>query len=500
MSDWSFAELLAATGGQARNAPGADLRARGVGIDSRTVERNQVFLCLRGDRTDGHEYIAPALEAGAAVLVVEAGRAELIPPGVPAVLVADGLRALQDLARYHRGRLKTRVLGVTGSNGKTSTKEMLAGMAGAMLGADKVFATAGNLNNHIGLPLSVLAIDARIELAVLEMGMNHAGEIELLSRIARPHQTLITSVSGAHREFFASVEDIARAKLEILAGMEAGGTLVYHLYSPGGELALDLVREAGGPRGWKLVFFGGWPDDNRRRQVWPFVSETLDALLWDDRLSMMERLRIDRSGIEFVWQGGRVHCPHYFSYEMAENLLGALALLEATGLFFPDQLHQSAAQARPRTERRFQVLPGASGRNIALLVDDSYNANPDSFIASLRSLRELAPEGRLAVFAGEMAELGAEAEDGHRRVGRAAGELGYELLVACGSNMAAVLETGFQETTRKGRAIRVSAAQELSGRLTEILASGRFDGALVKGSRSARMDLVSDALREQELV
>ena len=503
MSRWTFEELMRATEGEAlRGAPGGEAWS-GVSIDSRTVSSGQVFLCLRGDRTDGHEYIDAALAAGAGALIVERGapRVGALPEGARFVVaVDDGLVALQNLARFHRARLtNTLILGVTGSNGKTSTKEMLVTMAGHLLGPEKVFATPGNLNNHIGLPLSVLGIDTTTELAVLGMGMNHAGEIALLSNIARPHHALITSVSGAHREFFDTVEDIARAKLEITVGLENEGTVVFHLYSPGGELALDLIRRRRSPRHGhrlKLVFFGGWPDSGGSMKPWPFVSESLDSLLWDNRLSMIEHVQITKDGLRFGWQGTHVECPAYFTFEMAENLLGALTLLEATGRFFPDQLREAAAHARPLTGRRFEVVQGRSDGRVGLLVDDSYNANPAAFIASLRALRELLPSGRLAVFAGEMAELGDSARADHRQVGEFAAAQGYDLFVGCGVDHARSMQEAFAARSTKGRSLVKGSASALVDTLFDVLGDGHYDGVLVKGSRSARMDLVSDALRE----
>ncbi len=501
VSHWTLEELKTGSGGEILRPAATERPIVGIAIDSRTMRAGQAFLCLRGDRTDGHQYIAAAVQAGASAIIVERGA------GVDTALcgdrgiiaVEDGLTALQNLARFHRGRLTgTTILGVTGSNGKTSTKEMLFGMAGALVGPEKVFATQGNLNNHIGLPLSVLAIDESCEIAILELGMNHPGEIETLTRIARPHHALITSVSGAHQAYFAAVEDIARAKLEILEGLEKNGTLVFHLYSPGGDLALDLVRKriaSARDNVCRVVFFGGWPDDRGGSiKPWPFVYESLDGLLWDDRLSMMERVQIGSAGIAFVWQGGQVSCANYFSFEMAENLLGALTLLEATGRFFPDQLRSAACAARPLTPGRFQLIPGGSGA-VALLVDDSYNANPDSFMAALRALRELRPAGTLGVLAGEMAELGAEALKGHRAVGAFAAAQGYALFAVSGGELAGEMLTAFQKGNRSGRGWHCADVTTMVSRLGEILNGQKLDGLLVKGSRSARMDQICQALR-----
>ncbi len=481
MSPWNQADLALALGVTPLHAEDPNWRATGVAIDSRTIQPGQIFVCVRGDRTDGHRYIAQAMQAGAAGLIVEesallAGGLELPEPGRTTVFsVPDGLVALQDLARFHRERMSaTRFYGITGSNGKTSAKEMAHGMLAELHGADRVGATRGNLNNHFGVPLTLLGFRGDEAAVVVEMGMNHAGEIELLSDLARPHLALITSIAEVHIEFFENIQGIARAKLEILAGMD-GGTLVYPADAVLADVAAALARE----RNVEIVYNGFAPGE----------------------------VSVDPAhGLRFPWRGHTVVAPAYVNPVMASNLRGVLEMLAAAD-FAPESLVEAARNIRPLSGRRFEVirLPRETERPPILLVDDSYNANPASFVKSLEALRALLPHGRLICVAGEMGELGeAHAAAGHRQVGEVAGDLGFEFLAVSGGKFAEEIKNGFRARRPEGRIVQAADAEALGAALFEELRAPNFpggltdfDGVLVKGSRSARMDRVADALRER---
>ncbi|MEQ9363814.1 MAG: UDP-N-acetylmuramoyl-tripeptide--D-alanyl-D-alanine ligase [Leptospirales bacterium] len=539
-SQWSLGDLAAALGVPPRRTL-IDWQAAGVSIDSRTLRPGEIFVCVRGERTDGHAYIPRALAAGAAAVVVEEQAALVQDLGLPhptepvaVFLVEDGLVALQELARFHRDRMTGRVFGITGSNGKTSAKEMLAGLlarlprptapeessevigevagesggsaseavagrvAEILIGAENVAATHGNLNNHFGVPLTLLAMPAEIPYAVIEMGMNHPGEIELLSRIARPHHALITSIAPVHIENFSDLDGIARAKLEILAGLDAGGTLMYPADAHGRALAEEATRESGA----RLSLFS---------------VEGAEAP--------------GAEGLRFAWRGRPVHAPAYHNPVMASNLTGVLELLVAEG-FAPDPLAAAVARIAPRTGRRFEIIEkprSPVGRAAAailepqLLVDDSYNANPTSFVRAVEALRTLLPGGRLACFAGEMGELGpGYGPEGHREVGAALARQGYEFVGVCGGKNAEALKDTFVETaTDEGRpdsstsgsgaSARSEAIQAIAGgTVQELIAAlqdgdgldglAGYDGVLIKGSRSARMDVLADALRNHSYI
>lgn len=504
-SQWTLSEIGSALGVPPRRML-SDWRAAGVSIDSRTLKRGEIFVCVRGERTDGHEYISQALAAGAAALIVEE-RAALVrdlnlphpTEPVAVFLVEDGLVALQELARFHRNRMTGRVFGITGSNGKTSAKEMLAGMLSQLpppaappasqtgqpdptnltspeiIGVTNVAATHGNLNNHFGVPLTLLAMPADMQYAVIEMGMNHAGEIELLSRISRPHQALITSIAPVHIENFSDLTGIANAKLEILAGLEPGGSLVFP-----GEVAAPfkaLARQATDASNTRLVLFAA------------------------------QQIRQASDGLRFEWRGHTVHAPAYHNPVMASNLTAVLELLSAAG-FSEVDLVAAAAKIQPRTGRRFEIIQKARGpaKNDSqgapqLLVDDSYNANPTSFSGAVEALRALLPEGRLACFAGEMGELGPEyGPAGHREVGETLARSGYEFVGVCGGKNAEALKDTFIEKSRPDvHTVAYATVQDLMADL-ELSDLGRFDGILIKGSRSARMDALCDALRDHSYI
>lgn len=481
MSIWTQADIALALGVTPLHEEQPAWRANGVSIDSRSIQTGQLFVCIRGDRTDGHRYIAQAMQAGAAGVILEesallAGGLELPEPGRTTVFsVPDGLIALQELARFHRERMSgTKFYGITGSNGKTSAKEMAVGLLGELHGSETlVNATQGNLNNHIGVPLTLLRFRGDEEAVVVEMGMNHAGEIEFLSDLVRPDAALITSVAGVHIEFFENIQGIARAKLEILSGMN-GGTLVYPADAVLADVAASLARE----RNVEIVYNGFAPGEVR-----------VDAA----------------TGLQFPWRDHTVVAPAYVNPVMATNLRGVMEMFHAAG-FAVERLVEAARKIRPLSARRFEVirLPRAHRAPI-LLVDDSYNANPASFVKSLEALRALLPDGRLICVAGEMGELGARhAPAGHRQVGEAAGDLGFEILAVSGAKFAEEIKNGFRARRPEGRIIPAADADALTAALLEELQAPAypggltdFDGVLVKGSRSARMDRAADALRQR---
>ncbi len=481
MSVWSLQDLVEALGQtplRRHAGPSAEVVVRGgASIDSRTLQSGQLFVCLRGENTDGHRFVADAAARGAGAILIEeqallSGAVDLPPPEDPCVFfsVESGEAALQDLARFHRARLSIPVFGVTGSNGKTSTKELLQGLLNATALAP-AFATVGNLNNHLGVPLSILSIDDRYRSAVIEMGMNHAGEIAALTGIARPHH----AIGPAHIERFADIDGIGEAKLEILQGMSAGGCLAYHAGSRGVERARTLCARTG----TRLLLFD------------------LDQVAaTGDGSATATDLRLGLDGLIFRWAELDRVVAAFAHAAMAQNLIGAMALLHAAGLD-ADTLVQAAEQVRVQSARRFEMirLP-RPGRPEQLLVDDCYNANPASFISALQSLRRLLPEGNLAVFAGEMGEQGAFGPEGHRQVGAAAGELGYALCAIAGGSLSDHIARGFAQ---EARLIRVPDSAALAALLPSLNLVD-FDGILVKGSRSARMELVSDPLRKQSYV
>ncbi|MCE9596383.1 MAG: UDP-N-acetylmuramoyl-tripeptide--D-alanyl-D-alanine ligase [Spirochaetia bacterium] len=460
MRVWKSDELNRVLGLPVQGKP---QNASGVSTDTRTLAPGNIFVCLIGDNFDGHEYATTACQKGATGIIANRMQGELlkeaIPPEINLYLVEDTLTALLKLGAHARDSLSCPVLGVAGSNGKTSTKDMLAGMGRQIF--KRSYATRGNLNNHIGLPLTLANIPEDAEIVILEMGMNHAGELAELSKIARPHHSIVTSIALEHAEFFSSIEEIARAELEITEGM-SGGTLLYHAGSPCQEIAVQTAK-------------------NRKLTLEQYQAEG--------------SVRLDAAGISFGFKGQLVNNPNYFSRVMAENLYGSILLLASAGVPVPE-LIRAAGRVKPEAQRRFQVFRKKQNNREILLIDDSYNANEASFLAAIRSMREILPEGRLALFAGEMAELGNVSPSAHASVGNSAGEMAFAEVFASGTKDAQILLDGYRAHFKEGRTVlEIDPLKLLDG-----FTPDKFDGILVKGSRRARMDLVSDAIKKNGFV
>ncbi len=428
---------------------GADAVFRSVSIDSRTLESGALFVALRGPRFDGHDYVAAAAGRGATGAMV----ARTLDVALPQLVVEDPRAALAALAADYRSRLHIPVVAVTGSNGKTTVKEMI----GAILReTGSVLVTQGNLNNELGVPLTLLRIDADHAAAVVEMGANHPGEISRLSRMAMPTAALITNAGPAHLEGFGSVEGVAHAKGEIFEGLVAGGTAVINADDP----YADLWRRLAG-RGRRILSFGLGPDADVRAEA---VTVQPDA----------------SSAFTLVTPQGSV--PVTLPLPGRHNVLNAAAAAAAA----------LAAGARPAAvrcalagvrgaPRRLQVRAGRGG---ARILDDTYNANPGSLAAALDTLQALPGVHWLAL--GDMGELGPGAAALHAEVGRRARAAGVERLYAVGE-----LSRGAARAFGAGAQV-FADADALAAALGEALRPGVT--VLVKGSRFMAMERVVEAL------
>ena len=500
---WTLAELSDAL--RCRPLQTADsFKVTGFSIDSRTLRAGELFICLKGEKNDGHKYIKQALAAGAGALLVEESYLDTkpnLPPHITIFNKKNGLTALQELAAFHRQKLNGTVIGITGSNGKTSSKEMLAALLRKLLGKDTVYATSGNLNNHIGLPLSLLQARRQDSYIILEMGMNHSGEIRFLSQLAKPRHALITSVANAHREFFKDVESIARAKLEILEGMPDSpqSHLVYHALSPG----LDLARKAAQAKGIQAHFFAlsSSPSKAKKRNQRSTEKDSgpnIKEILKESSGYYGERLQVGWEGIQFLWEGQKIHCKNLYNPALASNLLGCLCLLSYLG-FQPKELREAVQDLRLESKQRFECIrKKRSGEKEQLLIDDSYNANPESFIVAIDALRQLLPHASLALCMGEMAELGEEALEGHRKVAAQAAAAGYTLLALVEGEFSQIIAQSYLEGQEQGKLVQAPNSLELAETLNNSVDLAGFDGILIKGSRSARMDLLSERLKQKD--
>lgn len=450
---WTAAEVARAVSGRALG----DFAVGDVGIDSRSLPEGALFVALRGPRRDGHAFVAEALAAGAAAMV--SGPAEGVAEGAPVVVVRDTMAALEALGRAGRERGAARIVGVTGSVGKTSTKEALRHV---LSGAGPTHASAASHNNHWGVPLSLARLPPEAHFGIFEMGMNHAGEILALTRQVRPHVAAVTWIAPAHLEFLGSIEAIADAKAEIFTGLEPGGVAVLPHDSEQLPRLLGRAESAGAGR---ILTFGAHPDAD-----WRLV----DGELGTDGSDVLAV----RGG---VGVGFRVALP---GRHWVMNALAVLAVCEALGqdaVALAPRLGTLEALAGRGRRRRLPV-PGGS----AILIDESYNANPSSVRAALAVLGR-APGRRLAAL-GDMLELGPEGPRLHAELAAEVEAAGVDQAFTCGPLMAE-LSAALPACRRGAHGIDSEA---LAAPLRAALRDG--DVLLVKGSLGSRMARLIAAL------
>ncbi|MEL6576757.1 MAG: UDP-N-acetylmuramoyl-tripeptide--D-alanyl-D-alanine ligase [Pseudomonadota bacterium] len=463
---WTASDAAAATGGRATG----DWAARGISTDSRTVEPGDLFIALVAER-DGHDFTVKALEAGAAAVLIHR-RPEGMAADAPCLEVGDTLEALQGLGAAARARSAAKVLAVTGSSGKTTTKDMAAAMLASLPGT-LVHAAELSLNNHWGVPLTLARMVPETTHAVLEIGMNHAGEIGPLSRLARPDAALITMIGEAHIGNLGSLENIAKAKAEIFEGLVAGGAAVL----PADSAQLSILEAAAGP---KQVLFG---------QGEGAAFRLLEARVGGGSTMVSASLR----GAPWSF---RIGAP---GLHLASNALGALATLEALGAD-PARAALALSHWSPGAGRgeRWRIALGPDGIDGEIvLLDESYNANPASVRAALAVLGVEAPEdgvgrvvrGRRVAFLGDMLELGPDEAALHAGLAEAAEMAGVDLVHCCGQAMRALWEA--LPRGKRGHWAETSAG--LAERARATLDAG--DVAMVKGSKGARMGPVVDAIK-----
>jgi UDP-N-acetylmuramoyl-tripeptide--D-alanyl-D-alanine ligase len=430
-----------------------------VSIDSRTIAPGSLFIALAGPHFDGHAFVTQAIGGGATGVLVS----RVPDAGTAAVIVVDDtLLALQRLARVVRDRSKVNVVAITGSAGKTSTKELTAEFLAVRY---RVFRNAGNLNNHIGLPLSLLELRHGPDVAVVELGMNHPGEIRTLIEIAQPDVRVWTNVGDAHIGHFGSRQAIADAKAEILEAASPQTRLIVNADDP-------LITARIGTFPGRTITFG----------------ESADA---DVRATRVVDRGFDGTAADVVTPSGSVHLA--VGLPGRAQLSNALAAT-ATALEFGVALSAIAerAAAIPAVRRRGSITRLPNG---ARVIDDSYNASPAAVAAMLSALRNTATAGRRIAVLGEMLELGDSAADLHRACGRAAAENGVDELVVIGGADADALAEGAAAHGLSSARIHRFATSEAAAPAVQQMAR-RGDLVLIKGSRGTRTDIVADRLKE----
>lgn len=455
MASLTAGEIANATGGRIVSGdPGRE--CAGAAIDSRAVKGGEIFFALPGTRTDGHRFVGTAAAAGAGAVVVQ--EEVEAPQGAAVIRVEDTLKALQELARHVRALgVPKRLVGITGSAGKTTTKEILATLLEARF---RVAKTMGNFNNLIGFPLSLLNVPDGTEWMVAEMGMSTAGELRELSLLGRPDAAVFTVVRPVHLEFFAGVREIAEAKSELLAGLEPKGPVIANADDPEVTRIARRHRDEHADRGARVVWYG--------------ASETADVRLRD--LAPGPEGIGSRFVVEAGGESREIRLPLHGLYN-AENCLAAAACAWSLGMTL-GEIAEAVREARPASMR------GVVHRGSFTLVDDSYNSNPAALAKALEGAALLQGARRVAIL-GDMRELGPEGPRFHRESGEVAARLGFSPVLGVGE-----LSKDLVEGARAAGAEAhwVADAAEAAEWAAHTVREG--DLVLVKASRGVGLDKV----------
>jgi UDP-N-acetylmuramoyl-tripeptide--D-alanyl-D-alanine ligase len=443
-----LSEILEATGGTLiAGKPGQ--RVSGVSTDTRSVKRGQVFVAIKGDKFDGHRFLAQAVGKGARAVIVSSPGVR-IPAGAAAVLVEDTVKALGRIARYHRQRFHIPVIAITGSAGKTSTKEFVAAV---MAKKYRVLFNQGTENNHIGVPMTLLKLTRRHQAAVIEMGTNHPGEIAWLAGNALPTVALFTNVGASHLEGLGTPEGVYQEKLSLLRSVPRDGHVIVNADDPFWSRLLKKRLSQ------KVVAYG-----IKARADVRAVAVTADT-----------------AGFHFKTKNGCRFTVKSPSWGAVQNALAAIA---CGRIFRIPEAKIAAALQKVKPAKGRQCLTAAGGVTV---IDDTYNANPVSYQNALRTLMMLPCRGRTVLVAADMLELGEYSDDLHREVGRDAAGAGVDVLFTCGRN-ARLISMAAKNKKASLDARHFSGQPALTQALKKYLRVG--DVVLCKGSRGMRMEKV----------
>ena len=461
MTLWTASEIAQATGGTAS----ADFAVTGVAFDSREIVPGDLFVAMRGEATDGHLFIDRAVAAGAAGIITEQ------PIDHPHVLVTDSAAALTALGHAARARSQATIIGVTGSAGKTGTKEALF-QALDRMAPGAVHRSVKSYNNHVGVPLSLARMPRDARYGVFEMGMNHSGELAQLTRIVRPHIAIITTIAPAHIGNFSNGEEgIADAKAEIFEGLEPGGTAIVPHDNRHYQRLYDAARRCSDT----VLRFGGQADSETR---------------------LIDAIRAAEGGSLVTAQVGEARLCFRISAPGDHWVMNALAVITAVEAAGGDLAVAGLALAdlpgmSGRGERRMVATPDGGS---ALLIDEAYNANPASMAATLTLLGQEQPKRRIAVL-GAMKELGETSDRYHAALAQPVIQAGVAHAVLVGDEMAPLADALANSLEWQGTIAHVPAADAALGVLQGLLADG--DALLVKGSNSVGLSALVRALAEK---
>ena len=449
MTLWTAADAAAATGGRAQG----DWAASGVSIDTRTIRPGDLFVALQAER-DGHDFVAQALDKGAAAALVSRVP-DGVAPGAPLLIVPDVLPALVALGRAGRARSQAKVIAITGSVGKTSTKDMARI---ALTGQGRIHAAEASYNNHWGVPLTLARMPVATDWAIIEIGMNHPGEIAPLARMARPHVAMITTVAAAHLEAFGAIEGIAREKGAIFEGLMPMGTAVIPEDLP----VTPILRDCADAAGAIVVGFGT-----------AGMGRLLRSTVQDGSLRINANILSQRT--DFTLQTTGAH--------FAMNAVGVLTALAAAGADLPEAARRLDDWRPPQGRGAVETLGDIR------LIDDAFNANPASLAAGLATLAGLTGGRRVAIL-GDMLELGPDEMALHAAIADDPSIASVDLIHAAGPRMRHL----YDALPPERRGIWTESAAKLAAQAPALVAPG--DIVLVKGSKSSKVSAVVDALRK----
>jgi UDP-N-acetylmuramoyl-tripeptide--D-alanyl-D-alanine ligase len=434
----------------------AEATIKGVSIDTRTIQEGNLFIPIKGEKFNGHEFVQKAIENGASATLWNQNEPN-VPENIPVLLVEDTLTALQQLSKRYREQLSVRVVGVTGSNGKTTTKDMIFSVLSTSY---EVLKTEGNFNNHIGLPLTMLRLKEDTEIAILEMGMSSRGEIELLSQLAAPHVAVITNIGESHLLDLGSRDEIAEAKLEIVSGLQEEGLLIYNGDEP-------LLTSRVGKMSIKTETFG----KTNNVDLYPLTIE-----------------QKKQSTLFTISQAPDV------TYEIpvlgVHNVHNALAAI-AVGRFFniPFSTIAEGLKTLKLTNMRMEMIPSSKGFDI---INDAYNASPTSMRAAISLLEDLKGYNRKFIVLGDMLELGAEEKSFHYEVGQMINPKNIDYVFTYGE-LGLEIAKGAATAFEKERVRHFDDKKQLVQHLASLIQKG--DVVLVKASRGMKLEEVVEALK-----
>jgi len=455
---FTFDELLSLDHIVAVNFPSRKTIIRGVTIDSRIVKKGQLFVAIKGERFDGHEFISDAVKKGAACVIINE-KYRNTKFKFPHLLVNDTTKSFGELARLHRRKFHIPVIAITGSSGKTTQKEMLASVLKTKY---NVLCTEGNLNNHLGVPRTLLRLNEKHEVVVIEMGMNHAREIQYLCEIAEPTHGLITNIGKAHIEFFRTVDKIAEAKGELFDWLSKDGRRI-------GFVNLDDVRVQTQAR--KLKKKITYSEYTHVADV----QSTLQSVNQDGSSRFVVRAKGWKESVEITLTVPGVH-----------NVMNALAAIAVGNLFgISPKLMKTALQKFKSVSGRMEIQT-VTGITI---INDSYNSNPDSMMSALKTLASIDCQGQRICVLGDMLELGKYSVSEHRKIGAALPKHRCDVLLTYGT-----FSKSIHEAANVLQKKNFTDKTKLQNELIKIVQPG--DIVLVKGSHGMKMNEVVDGLKQ----